>query len=215
MELLDLTSSDERETALGPLAAASVNSCLPTFGPDKFTSSKSISDVQDAMRKLLSMEADMVVDDLASSELMSTQTLDRDGSTEERTGSQISQLPSHAKRSPKEEILTPDNSRNEASTSRELHEKSHHSTLSRFPSSKAMYEDLDHVVLNRARAGYLFDCDLNKEIVEKDPWLNGIWEWVAGTFLSPPFVSCPLVLTIWQVQKSWLSMIEWSQRRLI
>ncbi|OAA58564.1 WD40 repeat-like-containing domain protein [Niveomyces insectorum RCEF 264] len=63
-------------------------------------------------------------------------------------------------------------------TSREMHESLLTSMLDRqgFPSEAQAV--LDHVMLLRAKEGYLFNCKLNREIVSDDPWLRDVWGWV-------------------------------------
>lgn len=47
------------------------------------------------------------------------------------------------------------------------------------PSSKAQAV-LDHVMLLRAKEGYLFNFEKNQKIVADDSWLRDVWAWVAG-----------------------------------
>lgn len=39
---------------------------------------------------------------------------------------------------------------------------------------------IKEVFLHRSEEGYLFDCKKNIAIVSCDPWLQDVWEWVAG-----------------------------------
>jgi hypothetical protein len=43
---------------------------------------------------------------------------------------------------------------------------------------------IDHTTLLRAKERYLFDPDLNREIVSDDPWLRYVWDWIAGSSLG-------------------------------
>ncbi|KAK4457943.1 SEH-associated protein 4 [Cladorrhinum samala] len=39
---------------------------------------------------------------------------------------------------------------------------------------------LDHLMIHRAKEGYLFNYPRNQQIVADDPWLQDVWAWVAG-----------------------------------
>jgi hypothetical protein len=39
---------------------------------------------------------------------------------------------------------------------------------------------LDHMMLLRAKEGYLFNYEKNQKTVADDPWLQDVWAWVAG-----------------------------------
>ncbi|KAK0748650.1 WD40-repeat-containing domain protein [Apiosordaria backusii] len=39
---------------------------------------------------------------------------------------------------------------------------------------------LDHIMLLRAKEGYLFNCEKNQEILSDDIWLKDVWAWVSG-----------------------------------
>lgn len=41
---------------------------------------------------------------------------------------------------------------------------------------------LDHAMLLRAKEKYLFDYAANTNIVSDDPWLQELWDWVAGMY---------------------------------
>lgn len=55
------------------------------------------------------------------------------------------------------------------------------------PSSKTQAV-LDHIMLLRAKEGYLFNFEKNQKIAADDSWLRDVWAWVAGKFDS--FPSC-------------------------
>jgi hypothetical protein len=95
----------------------------------------------------------------------------------------------------KGETAPDQNSGSRTFSSRELHDRSHYSTHSRLPASKNMHDNLDHTMLNRALAGYLFDCQLNKKITADDQWLEGLWEWVTG-LSQCPFIPNALCLPV-------------------
>lgn len=61
-------------------------------------------------------------------------------------------------------------------SSRELHDKSHFTSWS----TKFLSKLLDSTLLQRAQAGYLFDCKLNKKVVKDDHWLKDVWDWIEG-----------------------------------
>jgi WD repeat-containing protein mio len=41
---------------------------------------------------------------------------------------------------------------------------------------------LDHIMLLRAREKYLFDAATNRNVVDDDPWLGFLWDWIAGMY---------------------------------
>ncbi|RYP63615.1 hypothetical protein DL770_009348 [Monosporascus sp. CRB-9-2] len=65
-------------------------------------------------------------------------------------------------------------------SNRQLHEK----LLALTQATRGLPKDaqavLDHVMLLRAKENYLFDCASNREIVADDPWLQDLWDWIAG-----------------------------------
>lgn len=56
------------------------------------------------------------------------------------------------------------------------------------PSPKAQII-LDHIMLLRAKEGYLFNFEKNQKIVADDSWLRDVWAWVAGRPQTIPTVS--------------------------
>ncbi|RYP69238.1 hypothetical protein DL771_006206 [Monosporascus sp. 5C6A] len=63
---------------------------------------------------------------------------------------------------------------------RQLHEKLLALTQGARGLPKEAQAVLDHVMLLRAKENYLFDCASNREIVADDPWLQDLWDWIAG-----------------------------------
>ncbi|RYO74061.1 hypothetical protein DL764_010984 [Monosporascus ibericus] len=65
-------------------------------------------------------------------------------------------------------------------SNRQLHEKLLALTRGARGLPKGAQAVLDHVMLLRAKENYLFDCASNREIVADDPWLQDLWDWIAG-----------------------------------
>lgn len=69
-------------------------------------------------------------------------------------------------------------------TNRQLHERLLALTQGAKGVPKEVQAILDHIMLLRAKEHYLFDCARNREIVADDPWLQDLWDWIAGLSLS-------------------------------
>lgn len=41
---------------------------------------------------------------------------------------------------------------------------------------------IDHSMLLRAKEKYLFDAEINRRIVNDDPWTRFVWDWIAGEY---------------------------------
>ena len=72
-------------------------------------------------------------------------------------------------------------------SNRQLHEKLLALTQNARGLPKEAQMVIDHVMLLRAKERYLFDCAVNREVVSDDPWLQDLWDWVAG---RSPNTSC-------------------------
>lgn len=156
---------------------------IPVFGPDSLISPKVISALDQEIRKSLESPKDLVVDQLAANDTPKTPILARGDSAINSLKSGVAKMKLSSKDSNaslRGEVPVLEAPPNKSCSSRELHDKSHYATHSHHLASNSVHEHLDHTLLDRAMAGYLFDCELNKKIVTEDPWLKGIWEWVAG-----------------------------------
>jgi WD repeat-containing protein mio len=65
-------------------------------------------------------------------------------------------------------------------SSREHHEKSHYMLLKGFISANTAYAMMNALMLQRCRKRYLFNYELNREILVDDPWLQDVWLWIEG-----------------------------------
>lgn len=63
-----------------------------------------------------------------------------------------------------------------------LHESLLKSTMDTAGFPKPAQVVLDHVMLLRAKEKYLFDCKVNRVVIEDDPWLQDVWDWIAGQY---------------------------------
>lgn len=68
-------------------------------------------------------------------------------------------------------------------SSRERHVQNFHKALDSEINNNA-YGALSLVTRERATKGYLFDCKNNQVIVQDDPWLQDVWSWIDGEYLS-------------------------------
>lgn len=65
-------------------------------------------------------------------------------------------------------------------SSRSLHESLMKSTMETAGFPKSALLVLDHIMLIRAKENYLLNCRTNRDIVDDDPWLKGVWGWIEG-----------------------------------
>ena len=174
MTLMKFEDASEKENVLGPLFATAVKSEVPIFGPDRFQSSKIKARLDTAIKKSLQSSEDPIVDLLASVDLEVSQAFCNTGISQSQLEGKGSKIGGSEKTSAE---LIPSN---KVYTSREMHDRSHYSTLSLVPSTKSRSELLGNVMLRRAMDGYLFDCKVNKTVVADDQWLQELWEWIKG-----------------------------------
>jgi len=203
--------ADPKEQAanLGPLFAAEAKAEVPVFGPDRYTSPHTKAALAAKVTKALKSTDDLVVDSLVPKE---TEPEDAASLSES-----ISKLRLKANKLVEVEksqlldstILTP----KKVYSSRELHDKSHYGVVSLFPWANAQREVLDHVVLSRAKAGYLFDCKKNKSLVGDDKWLQDVWDWILGAELAAKddgMVALSLDLSYLGVYTIWMNLLGMS-----
>lgn len=81
-------------------------------------------------------------------------------------------------------------------SSRSLHEALLRSTMETAGFPTAAQIVLDHVMLLRAKEKYLFDCSVNRAVVDDDAWLKGAWGWIEGEALCLFFQETQHKLTI-------------------
>ncbi|KAJ2904590.1 WD repeat domain-containing protein [Zalerion maritima] len=70
--------------------------------------------------------------------------------------------------------------RNGPPSSREVHENLVEVTMNPAGLPKEAQCVVDHTKYLRAQEMYLFDYNANKKIASEDPWLQNLWEWLAG-----------------------------------
>lgn len=68
-------------------------------------------------------------------------------------------------------------------SSRSLHEALIKSTMETAGFPKPAQVILDHIMLFRAQEKYLFDCRVNRAVIDDDPWLKTVWGWVGGIII--------------------------------
>ncbi|KAL2074388.1 hypothetical protein VTL71DRAFT_8166 [Oculimacula yallundae] len=218
LDLMHFADPLEQERVLGPLYSTAAKSEVAVFGPERFATRSGMSALYEEVKKSLESTEDPVVDLLApqNSALGATTST---GSVPESLGDDFTQLNLEPKEGKRQSA--PDNTSSEPpkTSSRELNEESHFTTMSRIASTKSTRAQLDHVMLHRALKGYLFDPRINKSTVVDDPWLQDVWEWIEGAeeaTRDDGMVSMPLDLSYLGVYTIWMNLLgENAQSRLI
>jgi hypothetical protein len=183
LTLMKFADVDERNKNLGPLYAGAAEESIPVFGSNRFVSPKIASALDAEIRKSLDDLEGLMVDNLTTNDMLRSQIVEQGPSAIDSVRIGASKLKLSNKDSSaslKSKTPAAGAPTRKSYSSRELHDKLHYSMQSQLPGSKSVHKDFAHTSLNRALAGYLFDCELNKKVVAEDPWLKGVWEWVAG-----------------------------------
>lgn len=222
LALLNFADVEECKKVLGPICASAAEASIPVFGPDSLISPRVISALGQEIRKSLESPGDLVIDQLAADDTSKNQILGHGDSSMGSPKNGVAKVKMGSKGSNtslRGEVPVLELPTKKSCSSRELHDKFHYAAHRHHPASKLVHEHLDHTVLGRAMAGYLFDCELNKKIVVEDPWLKGVWEWVAGAeelAKHDGMVSAPIDLSYMGVYTIWTNDLgEKSQSRLI
>jgi hypothetical protein len=176
---MDFKDPKEREAVLGPLFATEAKAAVPVFGEEKLSTNQTNSLVNISVQKALQSVTRSVINLLEPVEPDALQT--SSSLTTESLGEQFEHL-----NMSKNGVLDPehhDTMSGSMYSSRELHDKSHYTSLSSKGHTKIMGDQFDNVLLRRAKQGYLFDCTLNKKVVSDDIWLRDVWDWIEGKFI--------------------------------
>lgn len=180
---MEFSDPSEREKVLGPLYATAIKDELAVFGSNGLMSKKTAAAIDDEVKKALTLGTDPMVDVLTPQDASASRAAS-DASAIESFVDEFTQLNTEPKKSKSKLVASVASPELVISkpvfSSRELYDRSHYSALSHLPSTKSAHEQLDHVMLRRATEGYLFDCVANKDVIEEDPWLQDVWEWIAG-----------------------------------
>lgn len=168
----------ERIELLGPLFASEAKLDRPVFGPHRFALNTTRVEVESEIKRLLESKDDPIVNLLAptEAELASSKPGTLSNNLEQlrlehKTPKTAS---SKTKPVPSSKVLS----------SIELHDKSHYTSASLGPSAQPKSDILDQIMLERAARGYLFDCAQNQLIVTDDPWLQDVWRWIKGIYMT-------------------------------
>ncbi|KAE8451231.1 hypothetical protein EG329_004395 [Mollisiaceae sp. DMI_Dod_QoI] len=221
LTLLNFSDPKERERMLGPLYATAAKTDVPVFGADGYNSSTTKQALNNAIKKALESGKDPVVDLIAPVDITDHRPDVAVSPVEpmEDSFSQLRMDKSVDRKPPQKNETVPDLRVSKAVSSRELHDKSHYSTIACLPADKATHDKLDHVMLQRAVDGYLFDCKINRAIVTGDPWLQDVWEWIARAEEAAKddgMVTMPLDLSYMGVYTLWTNVLgEKSSSRLV
>ncbi|KAH8815808.1 hypothetical protein F5884DRAFT_194861 [Xylogone sp. PMI_703] len=220
---LEFADKDEAAQAYVPLYATEAKTSIPVFGPGRFRPEKTEALAMEAVDQHTKSKADPVLDLLVPPELR----LDLDPSFEYQSlisrpcGEQLQSI--RLAQDKYEEVRAANNERLENSkdtvttptskqihSSRELHDRSHYSTLNMSLLSKPEKELVNHVMLKRALEGYLFNCETNKAILSDDYWLQDVWDWIGSADLAAKddgMVSLPVDLSYMGVYPIWMNQL--------
>jgi hypothetical protein len=184
MTLMKFLDPSERDVILGPLYATEAKDEIPVFGPDNFKSKNARLLLNSKVKLALQSDTNPVANLLVS--------------TQPEIISQSAGPPSkdleklHLRKDDEEEIVL--TTAKKIPSSRELHDESHYTSRGVSASSESKKDMLDHVMLQRAMDGYLFNCKLNRTIVNDDEWLQNVWEWIEGESHVPCIDICADVI---------------------
>jgi hypothetical protein len=171
----------EHESVLGPLFETEAKAAIPVFGQEKFISKNTKLVVDGTVKEALRSTSESVINLLAPPEPNLGQA--SNSMIIESLPDQLDQLSMS-----KNENIDTENGHNYVSvptySSRELHDKSHYTLVGIKGSTKSLGEQLENVLLRRAKKGYLFDCELNKSIVSDNHWLQDVWNWIKGNLME-------------------------------
>lgn len=168
MELMKFNDPKEQEAHLGPLFATTMMADKPIFGNASFKNPEVADSLRADFEKAVHSGADIIADledptknlTLDDDELEKLQNLQlEEGQIEKGKGKAVW-------------------------TSRERHDADHYATHRARPGSKMHHQILDHIMLQRALDGYLFNCDINIRLTKDDLWLQDSWVWIKGKLAS-------------------------------
>jgi hypothetical protein len=177
MTLMKFLDPSERDIVLGPLYATEAKTDIPIFGPEKFTSRNIKQLLNSTVKQALQSETNPVVNLLATTKSKMSQVAGKTSQPDSSLSGDLERLQLEAQE--RDEKVKSRTSR-KISSSRELHDEAHYTRRSISTSAESKKELLDHVMLQRAIDGYLFNCNLNNAIVNDDVWLQEVWEWIEG-----------------------------------
>lgn len=176
--LIKFSDPSERDEVLGPLYATEAKDGIPIFGAEKFASKNTKLFLNSTVKQALQSDTDPIVDLLASTNSKMDQTPHKASQVGISLHGDFQKVQLEARQAKGRDLKADSSASKTISSSRELHDKSHYST--RGTSKEARTELLDHVMLQRAIDGYLFNCKLNKAVAIDDEWLQDVWVWIEG-----------------------------------
>ena len=177
MTLMKFTNPKERDRIIGPLFATEATADVPIFGAEKVNSPAAKSRLKAAIKRSLQSKEDPVTDLLAPKNMGQMQNAVGENSI--ILGEQLDNTVDKGHKDQLDTFEIKAGSK-KAFSSRELHDKSHYSNLGIDSAPTSRSEHPDSIMLQRVTDGYMFDCQKNMALVEDDPWLQDVWEWIAG-----------------------------------
>jgi hypothetical protein len=170
MSLMKFADTKERDAVLGPLYANEAKANIPIFGSG---SKEAKAALNSTIKQFLQSDVNPVVDLLSK-------TIQTPGGLGVAAGSISEDLEKLQMEASSEngqvQRVRPDVPK--ITSSREKHDASHYTMRGKPEEPKT--DKLDHVMLQRALDGYLFNCKLNQTLIKDDPWLRNVWEWMEG-----------------------------------
>jgi hypothetical protein len=173
---MKFSDPSESDKVLGPLYATAAKTEVPIFGPDKFTSKTAQQLLNATIIQNLRSENNSVVNLLSTKKPRMGHELSNISQSGGSLSEDLDKLQLEAQEDAKAKLTTS----KKISSNRQLHEEAHYTSRLDSTSAESKDELLDHVMLQRAIDGYLFDCKINKAIVRDDVWSQYIWEWIEG-----------------------------------
>ncbi|KAF3769858.1 hypothetical protein M406DRAFT_246127 [Cryphonectria parasitica EP155] len=211
--ILSLESNQAKDT-LGPFVLENFLSNLPIFGPDR----ASVAAMADRARGDFTADHGRLEDEMASSVPL-PETFTSASTISEKlkalrgykwgiTNPDLAEKEDLTLYGPMTLIKLQEGLPEESSNvaSRSLHESLLRSTMETAGFPRAAQLVLDHTMLSRAKEKYLFDCRVNRTVVDDDPWLKDVWGWIEDAeeaCLDGGMLAHPLDLGFLGVQAIW------------
>ena len=177
--LIKFSDPNEREIVLGPLYATETKAEIPIYGAEKFTSKNAKSLLNSAVKQALQSGANPVVNLLALTDPKLGEVPGNVAQGDEPVRKDLEKLQLEAQLDKGQDDKAVSTTLMKISSSRELHDELHYTVRGTLEESRT--DMLDHVMLQRAIDGYLFNCNLNQAVVN-DEWLRDVWVWIDGQY---------------------------------
>ncbi|KAG0651851.1 SEH-associated 4 [Hyphodiscus hymeniophilus] len=201
LNLMKFSDPSERDKVLGPLYASAAKAQIPIFGPDKFTSVATQQLLSSTVQQDLQSVDNPVINLLTRNKPKMGQEPSSISRSEESLSEGFDNLKLETR-----SVETEPTTSKKILSHQEQHDKAHYTVCLDSTLTKSKGELLDHVMLQRANDGYLFNCEVNKSVIK------GAEEAAAADGM----VSGSLDLSYMGVYTVWMDLLgEKSKSRLI